>query len=507
MNVLVRSSCLHHTKLHNVVFNLAKSITTTTATNPALESISPLEGVRILDLTRIVAGPYCTMILGDLGAEVIKIEKPGTGDEARKWGPPFVNKSLETCYFLAVNRNKKSVCVDMKSERGRNIIYELSKKCDVLVENFVPGGLEKLKLGYNDLCKIAPQLIYCTISGYGSQGPYSNKPGYDVIAASVGGLLHITGPEDGGPSKVGVAMTDLATGLYAHGAIMAALIKRSKTGLGQKIDCNLLSTQLAALINIGSNYLNAGQDGKRWGTAHESIVPYQAFQTKDGYLTIGAGSDKQFVDFCNRIGKPDLAGNPQFLTNKLRIKHRNELLELLFPVFRTKTTKEWSEIFEGSSSPCGPVNSLEQAFADPHVKEIGIVKEMEHPVAGTIKLDSGVPILHLKLKKPKTDKKVQWTTETVDNEEMNKKKSKCCCIYAKPKKFDESSSSDDSDEECDHCQGHVEKKKHRKHSAESTAREIINNIVVETESSDRRIDDGCSENVESDPIIEPSTSD
>lgn len=381
MNVMVRSSSFHTSKLFNVVANLVKSITTTS--NPA---ISPLEGIRILDLTRIVAGPFCTMILGDLGAEVIKIERPGTGDEARKWGPPFVNNTSESCYFLAVNRNKKSVCLDMKSKRGRDIIYELSKKCDVLVENFVPGGLEKLQLGYEDLRKVAPQIIYCSISGYGSIGPYRNKPGYDVIAASVGGLLHITGTEDGEPCKVGVAMTDLATGLYAHGAIMAALIKRSKTGMGQKIDCNLLSTQLSALINIGSNYLNANQEGKRWGTAHESIVPYQAFQTKDGYLTVGAGSDKQFEDFCERIGKPKLSQNEKFLTNKLRIKNRKQLLELLFPVFRTKTTKEWSAIFEGSSSPCGAVNSLEEAFNDPHVKAIGIVKEMQHSSAGQIKI-------------------------------------------------------------------------------------------------------------------------
>ncbi|KAF5300335.1 hypothetical protein FQA39_LY11192 [Lamprigera yunnana] len=473
--VLFRNS-----KVLNALNSCKKSI----SINTTSESISPLEGVRVLDLTRIVAGPFCTMILGDLGAEIIKIERPKTGDECRKWGPPFVND--ESSYFLALNRNKKSVCIDLKSEQGRNIIYELSKKCDVLVENFVPGTLAKLRLGYEHLSQVSPHLIYCSVTGYGSTGLYHNRPGYDVIASSIGGFLHITGPEDGEPTKVGVAITDISTGLYAHGAIMAALIKRAKTGMGQKIDCNLLSTQLSLLINIGSNYLNCDKEGQRWGTAHESIVPYQAFQTKDGYITVAAASNLQFVDFCNRINKPELVKNEKFATNKLRVQNRKELLEVLFTVFRSKTNQEWCKIFEGSTTPYGPVNNLEQAFNDPHVKSIGIVKEVEHSSVGPVKMDTTVQTLHLKLRKPKPDKKVQWSTETVDNEELNKKKSKCCCIYTKPKKFDESSSSENSDDECDHCQGHVEKKKHKKnnHRSSNVCELKINHTDVEMTETD-----------------------
>lgn len=347
---------------------------------------SPLSGVRILDLTRIVAGPYCTMILGDLGAEVIKIERPEGGDEARKWGPPFAGATNETCYFLCLNRNKKSVCVDLKSHHGREVIYDLAAKCDVLVENYVPGKLDAMQLGYERLRKVSPGLIYCSITGYGPDGPYSKRPGYDVIAASVGGLLNITGPRDGEPAKVGVAVTDLATGLYAHGAIMAALIKRARTGRGQKIDCNLLSTQVASLINIGSNYLIGGRHASRWGTAHESIVPYEAFPTKDGYFTVGTGSDLQFKDFCKRIGLEYLSNEPNFLTNKDRVKHREELLSLLREKFIQKTNNEWAVIFNGAVFPYGPVNDLEATFNDPHVQAIGLVEEIRHPTAGPIRM-------------------------------------------------------------------------------------------------------------------------
>lgn len=349
----------------------------------SLKSSGPLEGIRILDLTRIVAGPFCTMMLGDLGADVYKIERPHSGDECRKWGPPFIEtpNSKESCYFVSLNRNKKSICLDIK--KGRDVIYDLARKCDVLVENFIPGNLDKLELGYEHLKKINPKLIYCSITGYGAEGPYKNKPGYDVIAASIGGLLHITGPKDGEPSKVGVAVTDIATGLLAHGAIMASLIKRSKTNHGEKIDCNLLSTQLASLINIGSNYLNAGVEGKRWGTAHESIVPYEAFATKDGYFTIGTGSDQQYFDLCDLIGRSDLK---QYKTNNIRVEVREKLLEVLKGILKTKTNKEWSRIFENASFPCGPVNSLEEAFNDPHVKATNIVKEVDHPNTGKIKM-------------------------------------------------------------------------------------------------------------------------
>ncbi|KAM4718115.1 succinyl-CoA:glutarate CoA-transferase isoform 5-T5 [Anableps anableps] len=233
----------------------------------------PLEGVRVLDLTRVLAGPFATMILGDLGAEVIKVERPGGGDDTRTWGPPFV--ASESVYFLSVNRNKKSIAVDLKQPRGAELVQQLAGVCDVLVENFLPGKLGQMSLGYAELSRLNPRLIYCSVSGYGQTGPRAQTPGYDSIASAVSGMMHVTGPEDGEPVRPGVAMTDLATGLYAHGAIMAALLQRHKTGRGVHIDCNLLSSQVSCLSHIAANYLNAGKEAKRWGTAHESIVPYQ----------------------------------------------------------------------------------------------------------------------------------------------------------------------------------------------------------------------------------------
>lgn len=351
----------------------------------------PLAGIRILDLTRIVAGPYCTMILSDLGADVIKIERPISGDESRKWGPPFLDNSSDAVYFMASNRNKKSICVDLK--KGRDVIYDLVKKCDVLVENYVPGKLDQFGLGYNDMKEMMPSLIYCSITGYGSVGPYAKRPGYDVIAASMGGLLNITGEQKGPPSKVGVAITDIATGLYAHGAILAALLQRNKTGRGQKIDVDLLSTQVACLINVASNYLNAGEEAQRWGTAHASIVPYSAFKTKTGYLTVGTGSDAQFVSLCEKLGVPDVANNPKFVNNKLRVQHRAELDQLLTTILETKSNDEWMDIFEKVPFPVGPINNMQEVFNDPHIKEIGIVKTLRHKKAGYIKV-VGPPVVY-----------------------------------------------------------------------------------------------------------------
>lgn len=319
-----------------------------------------MTGVKVIDLTRIVAGPYCTMILGDLGAEIIKIEQPGSGDEARKWGPPYVTGSKTSCYFVCLNRNKKSVCVNLKTPEGIRVIQDLSKVCDILVENYVPGKLDSLGIGYDDLKTTSPHLIYLSLTGYGSHGPYSRRPGYDVIASSIGGLLGITGPEGGDPCKPGVAITDMATGLYAHGAILAALIQRSRTGRGQKIECNLLSTQVASLINIGSNYLNAGKEAKRWGTAHESIVPYETFETADGFLTVGAGSDLQFRDLCERINRPRLHQDARFADNVFRVKNRAVLVQELKKCLATKSTAEWLNTFEGSSFPYGQVNTISQ---------------------------------------------------------------------------------------------------------------------------------------------------
>ena len=349
----------------------------------------PLKNIRILDLTRIVAGPYCTMILGDLGADIIKIEKLGSGDETRRWGPPFVNDTTETCYFVGLNRNKKSVCIDLKVQEGKEIIMNLSKKCDVLIENFVPGKLNKLGLGYEDVKKVSPHIVYCSLTGYGWKGPYKQKPGYDVIAASYGGLLSITGPENGPPCKPGVAMTDIATGLYAHGAILAALFQRLKTGQGQHIDCNLFSTQLACLINIGSNYLNAGQEGKKWGNSHASIVPYRSYETSDAeYLTIGAGSDSQFEELCNRLEITFISEceKSKYKKNSDRVLNRVELDNIIQNKIMEKSLKEWLIILEGSSFPFGPVNKISQVFNDKHIKEINLIKEVNHDIAGKIKM-------------------------------------------------------------------------------------------------------------------------
>lgn len=342
----------------------------------------PLNGIRVLDLTRIVAGPYCTMILSDLGADIIKVEKPVTGDEARNWKPPFVKNSDDSVYFMASNRNKRSICIDMK--KGTRILHDLAKKCDVLVENYIPGKLSEMKMGYNDLKTIAPRLIYCSITGYGSVGPYAKKPGYDVIAASMGGLLHITGEKNGPPSKPGVALTDIATGLYAHGAILAALYQREKTNRGQKIDVNLFSTQVACLINVGSNYLNAQQEAKRWGTAHESIVPYEAFKTKSGYYTIGTGSDEQFKKLCNILNVSHIAEDERFITNQKRVKNRDALVKLLSDILIAQDNSYWIELFKSAPFPCGPVNTISEVFDDPHIKEIGLVKSLPHPTAGEI---------------------------------------------------------------------------------------------------------------------------
>ena len=343
---------------------------------------SPLNGIKVLDLTRILAGPYCTMLLGDLGADVIKIERPHTGDDTRQWGPPF--KGTESTYFLCVNRNKKSITVNLKTKEGRDIIKKLAEKCDVLVENYVPGKLAEMGLGYNDLN--LEHLIYVSINGFGSHGPYSQRPGVDVIAASYGGLLHITGPENSEPCKVGVAMTDVATGLYAHGAIMAALLHRNKTGKGQHIEADLLSTQLACLVNLGANYLNAQKEAVRLGTAHESIVPYQGFKTSDGYITIGAVNNTGFKEFCNRLNEHQLLEDPRYTSNEQRVKHRDVLIPYLQSVLITKSTSEWLNIFEGCNFAYGPINNLESVFSDPHVKASGQVKELNHPGAGDIKL-------------------------------------------------------------------------------------------------------------------------
>ncbi|KAE8597085.1 hypothetical protein XENTR_v10016348 [Xenopus tropicalis] len=309
-------------------------------------SAKPLDGVKVLDLTRVLAGPFATMILADLGAEVIKVERPGSGDDTRSWGPPFVGS--ESAYFLSVNRNKKSIAVNMKNPNGSKIIQELAKACDVFVENYIPGKLSKMGLGFEEIKEIAPHIIYCSITGYGQTGPLFQRAGYDAVACAMSGLMYITGPEDGDPVRPGVAMTDLATGLYAHGAIMAGLLQRSKTGKGMHIDCNLLSSQ--------------------------------SFKSKDGYLVIGAGNDQQFSTVCKIMKLTELIDDPRFKTNKLRVQYRNDLLTILSARFSEKTTSEWLNLFEGSGIPYGPINSIKQVFSEPQVGFYELCVKCHHSV-------------------------------------------------------------------------------------------------------------------------------
>ncbi|XP_064613790.1 succinate--hydroxymethylglutarate CoA-transferase-like [Liolophura sinensis] len=352
-------------------------------------TVAPLKGIRVLDLTRVLAGPYCSMILGDLGAEVVKVERPGVGDDTRAWGPPF--SGTESAYFLCVNRNKKSVAINMKDPSGGDLVRKLAEQSDVLIENYLPGKLSEMGLGYDDLKKSAPHLIYCSITGYGQTGPSASQPGYDVIVAGRGGLMHITGPAEGEPCKVGVAMTDLSTGLYAHGAIMAAILQRQATGVGQHIDCNLFSTQVASLVNVASNYLNASMEGQRYGTAHASIVPYQAFPTSDGYLLVGAGNDHQFKELCQILQMESEASDPRFSSNEKRVANRKVLISRLSDRFAKNSTSDWLDLLAGSGIPFGPINTIEQVFKEPQIEHNKMIQEMDHPTAGRIRVP-GPPV-------------------------------------------------------------------------------------------------------------------
>ncbi|XP_074939804.1 succinyl-CoA:glutarate CoA-transferase isoform X2 [Phalacrocorax aristotelis] len=297
-------------------------------------NIKPLDGVKILDLTRVLAGPFATMNLGDLGAEVIKVERPGAGDDTRAWGPPFAG--TESVYFLSVNRNKKSIAINMKDSKGAKLIRELAAVSDVFVENYVPGKLAEMGLGYEDIKKIAPHIVYCSITGYGQTGPMVQRGGYDSIAAAVSGLMHITGQE------------------------------------------------VACLTHVAANYLNCKVEAKRWGTAHGSIVPYQAFKTKDGYIVVGAGNDKQFVTVCKILNLPEVSKDSRYKTNTLRVQNRKELIDILSTRFSEKATIEWLQLFDGSGVPYGPINNMQQVFSDPQVLHNGLVMEMNHPTAGRI---------------------------------------------------------------------------------------------------------------------------
>ena len=366
-----------------------------------------LAGIRVLDLSRILAGPWCGQLLADLGAEVIKVERPGEGDDTRGWGPPFVRdprsgEQGDAAYFLCANRGKKSVTVDFTRPAGQALVRELAARCDVLLENYKVGGLAKYGLDYASLAGSHPRLVYCSITGFGQTGPYAKRPGYDFLVQAMGGLMSITGERDdrpgGGPQKVGVALTDVMTGLYAAVGVLSALRSRETTGRGQHLDVSLLDVQIAALANQAANYLATGEAPRRLGNDHPSIVPYRAFPARDGHLIVAIGNDVQFRSFCQVAGCPDLADDERFRSNEARVRNREALGSLLEELTRRKTVDEWVALLERANVPGGPINTLDRVFADPHVRARGAKVELEHPrygaldlVANPIRL-SGTPI-------------------------------------------------------------------------------------------------------------------
>ncbi|SHF83874.1 CaiB/BaiF CoA transferase family protein [Ornithinibacillus halophilus] len=343
-----------------------------------------LENIRVLDLSRVLAGPYCTMIMGDLGAEVIKVEAPGGSDDTRKWGPPFQNGV--SAYYLCANRNKKSITVNLKTDEGIETIKDLVKESDVIVHNFKTGSMEKFGLDYETLSKINPELVYCSITGFGETGPYKDYPGYDFIIQAMSGLMSITGTEESGPQKLGVAITDILTGLYACIGIQGALLERTQSGKGQKLDISLYDSAVSALINIGSNYLMSEKIPVRLGNHHANIVPYQTFQTMDGEMVIAVGNDNQFKALCTILGKSQYSEDDRFKTNPDRVTNRDILVPLLQEVFTTKTTQYWQEKCQENNIPCGPIQNLEEVTQDPQLIARNMFLETEHPTAGLIKM-------------------------------------------------------------------------------------------------------------------------
>ncbi len=350
---------------------------------------SPLHGIRVIDLSRVVAGPLATQILADYGAEVIKIERPEVGDDSRQWTPP-VAPGGEATYFFAFNRNKKSLTVNLRHAEGRRIVVELVRRGDILVENFTPGTMEDLGLGYETLRAENPGLIYCSISGFGATGPSRSRAGYDAMMQGFTGLMSITGEPDGPPVKVGVAVVDAITALYAHGAILAALHHRERTGEGQRVDLSLLESGVAALINAATAYLVAGKVQGRMGSAHPSVAPYQALNARDGALMIGAGNERLWRAFCVAIGAPDWADDPRFDSNSKRVGRRQELVALIEARLQTEDRDTWLRIFAEAGVPCAPINDIAQLFADPQVRHREMIVEVEHRAAGRIKLP-GIP--------------------------------------------------------------------------------------------------------------------
>ena len=348
--------------------------------------IGPLTGLRVLDLTRVLAGPTCTQMLGDLGAEVIKIERPEAGDATRGFAPPFVPNTKESAYFVGVNRNKKSVTLDIAKPEGQAIIHKLLEHCDILVENFKVGALAKYGLGYEQLAKTHPRLIYCSITGFGQTGPYAPRPGYDALIQAMGGVMSLTGEPNGSPQKVGVPVADLFAGLYGCIGILAAVNHRNSTGQGQQIDIGMLDTHVAWLANQGMNYLATGENPPRLGNQHPNIAPYQEFPTKDGYIILAVGNDPTFERFCKAFGQEALLADPRFATNPIRVQNRQLVTDTLTPVMKSKTTAEWIDALEALKIGCGPINTLEQVFADPHVQAREMVVDMAHGSGEKVKV-------------------------------------------------------------------------------------------------------------------------
>ena len=347
----------------------------------------PLDGLRILDLSRVLAGPFCTQMLADLGAEVIKVERPGVGDETRTWGPPYVTDesgrdTTESAYYVCANRNKRSITVDFSQPRGAALVKRIAGRCDALVENFRVGGLAKFGLGYEQLREAFPALVYCSITGFGQTGPYAHRPGYDMMAQGMGGLISITGEPDRPPSKVPVAINDIMTGMYTAVALLSAVRHRDLTGEGQHVDLGLLDVQVSWLANVASNYLIGGRIPGRLGTAHPNSVPYQVFPTLDGFVIIAANNDRQFERFCTVAETPELLADPRFATNALRVRNRNLLVPKIEAVTRTRTTAAWMDALEAAQVPCAPVNTMDQVFADPQIEARDMAIEIPHPLAG-----------------------------------------------------------------------------------------------------------------------------
>ena len=353
-----------------------------------------LSHIRVLDLSRVLAGPWCTQILADLGADVIKIERPGSGDDTRQWGPPFVSVdgggNEESLYFLATNRGKRSMTLDLSDSRGQKVVHELAAHCNVVVENFKVGALARYGLDYETLKGINPSLVYCSITGFGQTGPYADRAGYDFMIQAMGGLMSVTGEAEDvagtNPQKVGVAIADLVTGLYSANAIQTALIHRERTGQGQYIDMALLDCQVAILANQAMTYLAAGQTPVRMGNAHPNIVPYQVFETQDGHIILAIGNDGQFRRFCELADQPHLAQDPRFVANRGRVKHRTQLIEALALLMKSKNTDDWLNLLEPEGIPCGRINSIDETLNDPQVVHRKMRTQALHSSLGEINL-------------------------------------------------------------------------------------------------------------------------